>query len=316
MKNYSKPALTFEKQIKLLEKRGLIITDRQRVDRLLSNISYYRLSGYMLPFKPNKVIENEKFATGTTWDDIYNLYVFDRKLRLLIFDAIERIEVGFRTQLIYQLSLKYGSHWQDNPALFNIIEKKDRKNNKLLFSIDVFSNIQEHLAKQLKSNGAEVFIKHYKKTYNSPQNPPCWMSVEILYFNHLSVICESLKNEKDLKDIALYFGFKNSSVFCSWMHTINYVRNICAHHSRLWNRELNIVPMKLLKPLKNWVDNPNTIQRSRVYYFLCMINYLLQTINPTNSLNSRLKDLLKEYPNINIGYMGFPQEWETQDLWK
>lgn len=114
MVEYNKPPLTYQQQVDLLKHRGLTIPDEQRTKRHLSNISYYRLSAYMRPYKQ---IEDGKFLdsfiSGTTWDMIYNLYVFDRKLRLLVFDAIERLEVAIRTQIIYKLSHKYGSHWQD-----------------------------------------------------------------------------------------------------------------------------------------------------------------------------------------------------------
>ena len=104
METYTKPALTYDKQIELLESRGLQITDKARAKRHLSNVSYYRLSAYMLPFKEmdeNGVVK-DKFLPNTTWDNVYDLYKFDRKLRLLVFDAIERIEIALRTQIIYQ----------------------------------------------------------------------------------------------------------------------------------------------------------------------------------------------------------------------
>jgi len=88
---YTKPALKIQDQVALLRQRGLVIVDNDRALRHLSNISYYRLSAYMLPFKKldgNSI--TDIFEDGTTWDDVYNLYRFDRKLRLLIFDAIER----------------------------------------------------------------------------------------------------------------------------------------------------------------------------------------------------------------------------------
>lgn len=120
MEVFNKPPLTYEKQVELLLSRGLIVTDRKRAERHLANISYYRLSAYMLPYKKKEDgIIIDAFKEGTTWDDIYDLYVFDRKLRLLVFDAIERLEVAIRTQIIYQLSHKYGSHWQDNAHIFN-----------------------------------------------------------------------------------------------------------------------------------------------------------------------------------------------------
>ena len=120
MQTYSKPALSFEQQIELLKNRGLGISDEERAKRHLSNVSYYRLSAYMLPYKimqPNGIV-TDYFIKGTIWDDIWNLYKFDRKLRLLVFDAIERIEISLRTQIIYQLSHKYGPHWQNDNNIF------------------------------------------------------------------------------------------------------------------------------------------------------------------------------------------------------
>lgn len=116
---YTKPPLTYEQQVTLLKERGLIIDDEIRAERLLSHISYYRLSAYMLPFrKLDGGNYLDQFKEGTSWDDVYNLYLFDRKLRLLVFDAIERIEVSIRTQITYQLSHKYGSHWQTDASIF------------------------------------------------------------------------------------------------------------------------------------------------------------------------------------------------------
>ncbi len=141
---YTKPPKTYQEQIELLISRGLIIKDTKRAERHLSAISYYRLSAYMLPYK--QWDENgftDKYKLGTTWNQVHDLYVFDRKFRILIFDAIERLEIAIRTQIIYQLSHKYGSHWQDNKDLF--------KANKYILrdgvevTIDVFKDIQKHI---------------------------------------------------------------------------------------------------------------------------------------------------------------------------
>ena len=111
MVKYNKPALTFSQQVDLLIARGLVVNNKKRVEKTLANISYYRLSAYMLPFKEcqNGVVI-DRFVPDTTWEMVYDLYKFDRKLRLLLFDAIERIEIAIRTQIVNQLSLKYGSH--------------------------------------------------------------------------------------------------------------------------------------------------------------------------------------------------------------
>ena len=247
---------------------------------------------------------------------VYNLYVFDRKLRLLVFDAIERLEVAIRTQIIYQLSHKYGSHWQDDKNIFNSPETITLRDGRKVVK-DVYVDIQRHIKEQLNNNKAEEFIQHYCRKYDSPENPPSWMSVEVMYFNHLSRICTELKNRSDKTEIAKYF-FLPPDIFCSWLHTINYVRNICAHHARLWNRGLDITP-KVLKfsRVRVWISKPDTVETSRIYYFLCMLNYLLQTINPTSTFKQRLKALLEEYSEIvSTDAMGFPHDWVNEKIWE
>lgn len=316
MEIYNKPPLTYTEQVELLRSRGMIISDKQRTERHLSNISYYRLSAYMLPYKQK---ENGKifdyFREGVTWDMVYNLYVFDRKLRLLVFDAIERLEVAIRAQIIYQLSHKYGSHWQDRPEIFNPPQNRTLRDGRTV-KVDVYGDIQKHIKEQLHNNKAEVFIQHYCNKYDNPENPPSWMSVEVMYFNHLSRICTGLKLRTDINDIAAYFALPPKT-FCSWLHTINYVRNICAHHARLWNRDMNIVPKKLaFSKSLDWVSEPDTVKRSKLYYFLCMLNYMLQTANPTSPFKSRLKELLAEYKKVaTLDTMGFQTDWMNEKMW-
>lgn len=311
---YDKPSLTFEDQIKLMKSRGLIFADEDKAKYQLGNVSYFRLTAYMFPFrKKNGDDISNDFKEGSTWRDVYSLYVFDRKLRVLVFDAIEKIEVAIRTQMVYRLSQKYGSHWQDRKEIYNPPTEVKLKSG-VTKCVDVFTEIQRHIADQLTNNQAELFIEHYKNTYHEPKNPPSWMCVEVMYFNQLSRICSNLSDRKDIVEIAKYFGLPPKE-FNSWLHTMNYVRNLCAHHARLWNRDLKIVPA-VLKFSKNkvWLSNPEKAKRSKVYYFLCMINYLLQTVNPNTSFTARLKALLEEY-HPNLGAMGFPENWENEKMW-
>ena len=321
--DYNKQPKTFTQQVELLEERGLIIENKQKAISRLANISYYRLSAYMIPFKKITTINGknqycDEFISNITWSKVYDLYVFDRKLRLLVFDAIERLEIAIRTQIIYQLSHKYGSHWQDNKDIFSVTTRRTKDRT---ITIDIYSELQEHLQNQIKNNKAEVFIKHYYETYNNPKNPPSWMAVETMYFNQLSNICRNLKYKKDAKDIAIYFNIKSEEVFCSWLHSINYIRNLCAHHSRLWNRDIDIVPRLYFSKDKsiNWLqdDNLNNLNRNKLYYSLCVINYLLQTANPTSKFNNRLIDLINDYKDVvGLSYMGFPENWGKESLWK
>jgi abortive infection bacteriophage resistance protein len=317
MKKYNKPALTFDEQVELLKNRGLLIEDEERTKRHLRNVSYYRLSAYMIPFR--QIDTNgtllESFKEGTTWDDVYNLYKFDRKLRLVVFDAIERIEIALRTQLIYQLSHKYGSHWQDNSSLF----KAARFNKKTGKCYDVYKDVQNHINEQLNANLKVTFIKHYKATYDEPKTPPCWMSVELLYFSELSKICQNLKDRGDRTNIAKSFDIKDEVTFCSWLHTLNYIRNICAHHSRLWNISLDITPGKYYNnSSKIWLTNTEVdiAQRTKMFYFLCVILYFLQTVNPKTKFLNHFYKLISDYPIVNLGFMGFPEGWKDLPLWK
>ena len=209
----------------------------------------------------------------------------------------------------------HAEYWQDIQSIFkpaNTIIRRDGT----VRNFDAYNEIQNHIKEQLNNNQAEVFIQHYKDTYDSPENPPSWMCVEIMYFNHLSKICTSLKNRSDVTGIANHFGLPPEK-FCSWLHTINYVRNLCAHHSRLWNRELKIVPERLdFSRTKVWISNPNSVQRSKIYHFLCMLNYMLQSVNPSSTFTSRLKALLNKYSKVSKSAMGFPQNWENEDIWK
>lgn len=317
MEFYSKPPLTYTEQVELLSSRGMVISDKQRTERHLANISYYRLSAYMLPYKHKKngkILDS--FREGVTWDAVYNLYVFDRKLRLLVFDAIERLEVAIRAQIIYWLSHKYGSHWQDRPEIFTPSKTITLRDGRTVM-IDVYGDIQKHIKEQLHNNKAEVFIQHYCNKYDNPENPPSWMSVEVMYFNHLSRICSGLKHRADINGIASYFALPPQT-FCSWLHTINYIRNVCAHHARLWNRDINIVPKTLtFSKSLDWVSSPDLIKRNKLYYFLCMLNYMLQTANPTSTFKHRLKDLLTEYQEVaSLNAMGFQPDWMNEKMWK
>ena len=316
MVRYTKPALTFEEQIALLKSRGLVIDDEQRATRHLSNVSYYRMSAYMLSFKKLDANENvlDEFEEGTTWDNVYDLYKFDRKLRLLIFDAIERIEIALRTQVIYQLSHKYGSHWQNEKDIFKPTYTDPRTGK----SVNVYNDIKKHIAIELNKNNT-IFIQHYKAKYDNPKTPPSWMSVELLYFSELSKICHGLAKRADRTALAKAFGVMDEEIFCSWLHTLNYIRNICAHHARLWNIKVDVVPKKYYnKTDKIWLTNEEVdkVQSTKLFYTLCVILYLLQTVNPRTKFKQHFYDLLDKYPIVETGYMGFPEGWKDLPLWK
>ena len=312
-KNYNKTPLSFQDQVLLLKQRDLIVDNEPKAIDYLQEISYYRLSAYFLPYQKTK----DKFNPNTNFKQIIETYSFDRELRLLVFDCIERIEVAIRTQMVYGIATHYNdSHWQDNQNLFITPYY-----NKIGNLVDPYSDFQSIISKAKTARTPEVFIKHYIDHYNKPSNPPSWMCLELLTMGELSHLYRGLKNNSDKKRIANFFDV-HPTVFESWLHTLTYVRNICAHHSRLWNRDLAIEPEKLLKPVGNWVSK-SFENNKRMFYSICVLKYLITRANPGNSLKDKLQNLFKKYPAVPIQYIGIPSDgkgsaldWENEPIWK
>lgn len=301
-KQYLKTPLTFEQQLQLLKDRRLVVTNDIKALSYLCGISYYRLSAYYLPYQSTK----DTFNEGTSFAQIIQTYSFDRELRLLVFDCIERLEIAIRTQFIYAMATHHGdAHWQDNKAHF----------------VALYSDFQRLISKAKTTRRPEVFIKHYTDTYNNPSNPPSWMCMELLTIGELSHIYRGLRSKEDKKHIASFFDV-HPSVFTSWLHSLTYVRNLCAHHSRLWNRDLAIEPLRLKKPVGDWVSD-RFQNNKRVFHFLCVLKYLLLRANPGNSLKDKLEILFTKYPTIPIQYLGIPSDsdgnkldWQQEPLWQ
>jgi abortive infection bacteriophage resistance protein len=293
---FTKPPLTVQEQIELLMSRGLNIHDKQRAARYLQNISYYRLSGYMYPFLAD--IKQHRYKNGATFEDILNLYRFDRELRLLVFAAIEKIEVAFRAQIINHYSV-FGkdSFWYTNAVHF--VDKV--KHADFINSISVYIN---------RSN--DVFIKHFYDTYSDPY-PPVWIIFEILSMGQLSILYSNTVKSPPRKAVADYFGVKET-VLNTWLHTLVYVRNICAHHARLWNKELAI-PVKLPKKTTYAWLTVGPFTDRKVYVVLAIIAYLLDTITPNNNFRQKVKDLIAKYSLTDIAAMGFPEKWRSDSFW-
>jgi abortive infection bacteriophage resistance protein len=232
---YVKPALSYADQLQQLKDRGLIIGNDSKALHLLKNISYYRLSGYFYPMLDNpKSAQN--FKPGSTFKNGFKLYCFDRELRKMILSELEKIEVAVRAIMIYTLSHLHGPFWYSNPAIFKDAGK----------FTSTLTKIQEEF-----NRSDEVFILEFKKKYLDPL-PPSWMILEITSFGSLSMLYKNLLYPHDKRDIAHYFGLDDST-FESWLHSLAYVRNVCAHHSRLWSRIMQISPNIPLTPAKQKV---------------------------------------------------------------
>lgn len=292
---YTKPPLTYEQQADQLIARGLI-ADRDQLIAALQSVNYYRLSGYWFPFRE---YPNENFRAGTRFDMIWRRYAFDRRLRLLVMDGIERVEISVRTQLTYELSHRSGAFgYLDRAQLPNLNED------------DYYALIRQLREQYGKSK--ERFANHFQHKYGDEHDLlPIWMVTELMTFGNLltmirgasKVIHQEMSKKFDIKDVVLL----------SWLRALNAIRNTCAHHSRLWNRELGYKPMIPNRDIR-W-QRPVEIRDNRVFVILTIIQYLMAYIAPQSKWAERLKALLDEYPEIPRRDMGFADNWMDVPMW-
>lgn len=297
---YTKTALTFDQQLDKLVERGLHITDRTDALSALSSTSYYRLSSYWHPYLNHTVPTGTplRFMDGTTFDDVITLYEFDRHLRLLIMDALERVEIHVRTLMTYHLGHTYGAF--GHTAAENFHPKFNHA--------DWLRKLE---SEALRSS--DTFISHYKNKYQSFPTLPIWMTTEIMSFGTLSFGYTGLKNE-DKKIISKQMGLHHRRLK-DWLHKLTYIRNVCAHHSRLWNRELAIRPETVRDRLWN---PPITPRKDRLFYVLLMLRFLLRKNGNGDDWAQRCNALLRPVTE-NQQFreaMGIPKDWQNHPLWK
>ncbi|MBN2643273.1 MAG: Abi family protein [Victivallales bacterium] len=291
---YGKPPLSCEDQASLIISRGMIVDDRDRLISILRSVNYYRLSAYWYPFR----IDDDSFKKGTNFFEIWRRYTFDRQLRLLVMDAIERIEISVKAKTVNAFSLKYGAFGH-----------LDRKNfNK--FPADAHQRFVEEIKANTKRSN-ESFVSHFKIKYHEESHLPLWMATELMTFGNMFTMFRYLDFYLQ-RDIAKEFGVP-AKVFESWLQTINYVRNICAHHARLWNREFAIKPV-IPNKQRDWLY-PVKIENNRLFGLLTVLKYLLEYCAPYSLWYGRLQELLKKYEDVSQVFMGFPDNWQKCPIW-
>lgn len=307
MIEFTKPFISYTKQIDQLRDRGLTINNDDKAEHILQNIGYFRLSGYWHPFL--EIPKNEhKFKEGSNFDTAFSLYCFDNELRKIVFSEIIKIEIAIRTKMVHILAENYSPFWHLDYNLFNRGKVHD----------EIVANFKE-----VCNKSDEQFIKSFKNNYTN-EIPPCWMILEILSFGKLSRMYSNLKAIPEKRFIANYFGL-SEGVFASWLHALVYTRNICAHNTRLWNRIMGISPQIPQTPRHSWIKTTqlfdtilerNVPVNDRTYFILSIIRYLLLTINPQSRFNTKIQTILTKYPIVDPRAMGFPDAWMEEDLWK
>jgi abortive infection bacteriophage resistance protein len=291
---YPKPPLSFEEQLLLLEERGLAIGDRNAAAHALARISYYRLSAYWHPFKN----ADDSFEPGASFDSALTLYEFDRHLRLQVMDAIERVEIALRTSITYTLAHAYGAFAHCNAANF-----RSRFHHRTWVS-----KIEDE-ARRSK----EVFIEHYKEKYEGFPALPIWMATEVIPLGTLSRLYEGMF-AKDQRCVAADYDIHHE-VLRSWLRTLCYIRNLCAHHSRLWNREIPVAPsLPRHDPL--WIP-PVTPTNRRLFAVLLVLRQLMAHHHQGRHWQQRVTGLVEPITEWDRwrNAMGLPTDWQTHPLW-
>jgi abortive infection bacteriophage resistance protein len=294
MEKFTKPSLTYSQQVDLLKSRGLIVKDHSAAERCLKQVSYYRFSAYCLPFE----VSRHKFKSNVTFEQIAKLYEFDRRLRFLIDEALEIIEITVRAITSHEMAQKYGPFFHEEAANFYVT-----------FGHEAWvAKVHEEAIRS-----REVFIAHYKSKYDGFPKLPIWVAVEIMSFGSISLLIDNLKRE-DQEILAKQLGL-HTTLLMSWLHTFAYVRNICAHHARLWDRRLSI-PMKAPKDTR-W-ENVNT---TRVGAILLAVNQFLYKLPIENTIiedwRRDVGDLFQNKMEVEDfwGLMGLPGELQKHPLW-
>ncbi len=299
---FTKPPKTFDEQVQKLKDHGLDVSDPAGAAFYLSQLNYYRLAAYCLPFEQDHA--THQFQSGARFEDVLNLYFFDRELRLLTLDAIERIEVSLRTQMAYHFS---HNHATAHPHLL--------AGN---FSDPVtYGGLITKLANDV-AQSKEDFIKHLTRKYEEPL-PPVWAVVELMTIGQLSKWFSAISARSDRQDISRIYGL-DEKVMTSFCQHLSLVRNHAAHHSRLWNRDFTKTmmlphrgPDTLVNSLQHLPDSDRRLRK--ISNTFVMIAYLMDVISSGHHWKQRLKDLISRH-SIDTQKMGFPADWQERPIWQ
>lgn len=289
---YDKGFKSVDEQIDLLKLRGMQFLDESYARAVLEHVNYYRLRAYWLPFEIDET--THRFRKGTIFERVMELYLFDRQLRLLLIECLELIEVSIRTHLARHLSEQFGAHGYLNQSIAK---------NPAAWSKQLQRLVEE------VNRSHDVFILHFREKYQEPL-PPIWAASEVMSFGTLSKWYKNVLPTRMLNDIARTFKLPGI-VLASWLHHLTTVRNIVAHHSRVWNRQFTIVPRTRISSDESAFNQGDR----RLYNTIVILQHMRNVIEPTNNWAEDLHILMAEF-KIEPIEMGFPSNWKELEFWK
>jgi abortive infection bacteriophage resistance protein len=321
----AKPFKEYSELVATLEQRGMSVADSERAARKISQVGYYRLSGFWYPCREIEFDENgdavkqygkpkrlNQFLPTTDFDELFKLYTLDKRLRSLLLDGIERIEINLKTVLAHELG-KVDELAYQNPAFINPTQLKDYYSHTIKNSWIEWSHRQRS---ELSRSKEDAIVWHKK----SNRAIPIWVAVEAWSFGTLSKYFELLKQSHQ-NNIAARLGVSNPTLLVRWLQTINILRNRCAHHTRVWNQTHNN-PIGL--PTGDSEDclyfanfNLGEDSRKKLYGLIVIIWYLVGKIGPNSDWIQHVIEEIESFPNLPICYkkaMGIPEAGLSIDL--
>ncbi|PVZ70314.1 Abi family protein [Pelagibaculum spongiae] len=316
----AKPFKEYRELVNSLDSRGMFIIDHERASRKLSQVGYYRLSGFWYSCREIERDQNgdvvifhrkpkrlEKFLPQTDFDEVFKLYLFDKRLRLLFLDAIERIEINLKTVLAHELGRIDELAYQ-NSDFINPNQLKDYfRNNQRKNAWDEWSRRQ---GSELSRSKEDSIMWHK----NSGREMPIWVVVEAWSFGTLSKYFELLKRTHQNK-IANRLGVSNPALLVRWLQEMNILRNRCAHHTRIWNQTANNpigIPTGNAEDAQYFSRFPFAQDnKKKIFSLIVIIWYLVQKIGPNSDWIQHIIQEMDSFPNLPICYkssMGIPAE--------
>lgn len=287
---FTKKAETPNALLTKLLAQNLVISDHAQAIQYITFVGHYRLKGYWFHLIDPTT---KQFKPGTTFDIIRDRYEFDREIRALILEAIERLEVAIRNTICNYLSLRYTPHWYLDRLLF----KPSRK-----FGMgQMLSKIEQEVGRSHEKK----FVEAYYAAYEDPYLPPSWIMSECVTLGMWSKAYTILRDPNDKKSIAAKFGINQVEVFESWLHTLTVLRNMSAHHDRFLCNKLRVSPANYTAKKIKFTDNRS------VYSALTMIHVLLDAINFNSTFKQRIINLETTYGTCMLQELGFPKHWPS-----
>ena len=279
------PPMTIDEQVENLKNIGLIVDDEEYAKKILNDISYFRLiKAYSLNLKSKNGCYNKQ----TTFKEIVDLYLFNSNFRQLIFPEIEKVEINVRCRLANFFAEQYG--------VLGYLQAENFSNE------NYHAQFLEDIKEEVRRNSKAPFVRNFKENYEGG-NLPIYALVEVFSFGTLSKFYKNLLN-KDKKAIAKTFGV-GYTYFESWLESISYVRNICAHYGRIYNAKLSKTPILYKEYTQVGIGN------NRIYGVLLCLKYLLKDDDHWNLFVDKIELLFDKYPCVQISTMGFPENWKV-----